>query len=117
LLFAWITTYDQEQKIAEHIQVISELETIKVALDDDKLYTQKPPREKIDPLLNDDLSVTLLNKDGLILFSSHQTVQSSHISYAKQQLYDGLYELKQGYHAYLYKQPVFRHNELVGFFH
>jgi len=115
LLFAWITTYDQEQKITEHLQVLTELETIKDVLDDEKLYTSKPSHDKIAPLLNDDLSITLLNKDGFILYSNKET-QAPQFGYYHEHLYEDLYELKQGYHSYTYKQPVFRHNEVVGFF-
>src|SRR5690625_3059983 len=115
LLFAWITTYDQEQKITEHLQVLTELETIKDVVDDEKLYTSKPSHDKIAPLLNDDLSITLLNKDGFILYSNKET-QAPQFGYYHEHLYEDLYELKQGYHSYTYKQPVFRHNEVVGFF-
>jgi len=117
LLFAWITSYDQEQKISEHLQVLSELETVKTVLDDETLYTSKEAHEKITPLLTDDLSITLLNKDGFILYSSRLSAQSTFMSFTNEQLYESLYELKQGYHSYTYKQPVFSQNEIIGFFH
>src|SRR5690625_4656553 len=116
-LFAWITTYDQEKKVSEHLQVLTELETIKDALNDTQLYMGKPSEEEITPLLKDDLSITLINKDGFILYASNQVTQPSHmVNFNKEQLYEDLYELKQGYHAYSYKQPVFHNNDLVGFF-
>src|SRR5690625_815404 len=116
-LFAWITTYDQEKKVSEHLQVLTELETIKDVLDDWELYMGKPSEEKINHLLNEDLSITLINKDGFILYASNQVTQPSHVvNFNREQLYVDLYELQQGYHAYSYKQPVFHNSELVGFF-
>lgn len=117
ILFAWISAYDQEQKVEEHLQVLTEFDAIKDVLDNDKLYTSKPSPEDITPLLTDDLSITLFNKDGFILFTSKQTMLSPNVGHTSEHLYRDLYELNQDYHFYTYKQPVFRHNEVVGFFH
>src|SRR5699024_5198868 len=48
---------------------------------------------------------------------SKQTMLSPNVGHTSEHLYADLYELNQGYHSYTYKQPVFRHNEVIGFFH
>src|SRR5690625_2525877 len=114
-LFAWISAYDQEQNLAEYLEVLTEIEAIKEVLDDASLYQAKPSEEKFSPLLKEDLAVTLYNKDGFILYDNRET-QIPQFSYFHEQLYKDLYELKQDYHSYTYREPVFYQNEVVGFY-
>lgn len=118
LLFAWITVYNDEEKVEEHLHIVTEIEQIKTVLDNPELYGRQAQREEvIKPLLTDEHLVALYNKDGLMIYTSNPAYFSTHINIGKEQIYEGLYELDQGYQSYTYKQPVFENNDLVGFFY
>ncbi|GAB3801837.1 sensor histidine kinase [Virgibacillus kimchii] len=116
LLLGWINTYNDEQKVAEHIEVMAELEEVKQVLDQPRLYTPGGNFENVENLAGQNLSIALYNQDGIVIYTSNPSFTSTHHSLGKQQLYEDLYSLEQGYRAYTYKQPVFDNNELTGFF-
>ncbi|MEC5424760.1 HAMP domain-containing histidine kinase [Virgibacillus sp. C22-A2] len=117
VLLAWITTYNDEQKVAEHIDVLSELEKTKKALDEPALYEPQANRETIEKLTSQKQSIALYNQDGVVIYTSNPSFTPAHFGLGKKQLYEDLYSLDQGYRSYTYKQPVFSGNDLVGFFH
>jgi signal transduction histidine kinase len=117
LLLGWINSYNDEQKVAEHIDVTTELEEIKQLLDDPGLYTPGGDREYIENMASQSLSIVLYNRDGVVVYTSDPSFTSAHFGMGREQLYEDLYSLEQGYRAYTYKQPVFENNDLAGFFH
>lgn len=117
LLFAWITVYNDEEKVEEYLDVFTEIEQMKTVLNNPILYHSQANRDPVERLANDDRFIALYNKDGLIMYTSNPAHISPHMSLMKEQLYEGLYNLEQGYHSFSYKQPVFESNDLVGFFY
>lgn len=117
LLFAWISSYNDDQVFTEYLNKSGELQEIKNILDEPQLYYPKAAKEAVDKLANDQQSIILYNKDGLILYTSNPSMNVAQFSIGISELYKGLYTLEQGYSTYDYKQPVFDEGSLVGFFH
>src|SRR5699024_7108999 len=114
-LFAWVNSFNDERKVEEHIQLTSELEQIKNTLDHPELYSPYADHDEVEKLSNQKQSIVLYNQDGIVLYSSNPAF-SSRLGIGREQLYNDLYDINQGYRSYSYKQPVFDDNELIGFF-
>ncbi|MCJ0933264.1 HAMP domain-containing sensor histidine kinase [Virgibacillus halodenitrificans] len=117
LLFGWIQSYNNEQKVTEHVETVSALQSLNQSLSDPKLYSSKTYRKRLDTIANTKQSIALFNPDGVVIYTSNPSFMPAHYGIGKQQLYEDLYSLERGYRTYTYKQPVFSENELVGFFH
>lgn len=115
LLFAWINAYNNDQKVKEFFATSIELANIKSVLDHAELYQMKKDRPEVDKLTNEQLSIILYNSDGFVLYASNPVYTQSSFS-NRDQLYENLYSLNQGFRTYSYKQPVFKGKEIVGFF-
>ncbi len=114
-LFAWIQTYHNDQKIREYVHTSEKLQKVKFILDDPRLYEAKIERPTVDALASKQLSIVLYSQDGFVVYSSNP-VYSEQSFISKEQLYEGLYTLEQGFRIYSYKEPVFNEDELVGFY-
>lgn len=115
ILFAWIQSYHNEQKVSELFEKTIELKQIKQVLDDPVLYYPSANKQAIDQLVNEQRSITLYNQNGLVLYSSNPTTSSINIQ--KERLYENLYKIEQQFSTYSLKQPVFQNSNVVGFFH
>ena len=113
LLFAWINTYNNDQKVKELFTTTTELANIKSILDNAELYQMKIDRPEVEDLASEQLAIILYSPDGFVLYASNPI-------YAypsnRDTLYENLYSLNQGFRTYSYKQPVFEDKEIVGFF-
>lgn len=116
LLFLFIQGYHDDLKLQERIEIVEGITTLKALLTDPELYKFNSDWDKMKQDIDENQAVTLLNKDGIVMYASHPSVTSSFQKYGKKQLYEGLYELEQGYRSYTYRQPVFMKDELIGFF-
>ncbi|MBY0098869.1 sensor histidine kinase [Mesobacillus maritimus] len=116
LLFAWIQSYNDEQKVEEYFLASMQIQNITSTLDDPTLFKPGIELPQVEQLDGEDISVALYNKDGIVLFSSDKTVIPSQFALGKEELYKNLYSLEQGYRVYRYKQPVLSENGIVGFF-
>lgn len=115
LLFAWINDYNEDQKVKEFFTTTIEMKRIQHVLDDPALYQTGETREAVERLVNDKLSIQLLNQKGLILYSSNPA-QSVTLPINRETLYEDLYSLQQEFRSHVYKAPVFDGNKLVGFY-
>src|SRR5690625_1418643 len=116
LLFAWITAYNNDQKVKESYETSNQLQAIRLILDNPSLYQTGIERTDVDKLANDQLSIILYNPDGLVMYTSNPALNPTHSIPSKERLYNNLYKLEQGYRTYRYKQPVFEGSNLVGIF-
>lgn len=114
LLVVWIQSYHDDQKVAESINTMNELQMIKLIINDPKFFNVHADRDELEQLVSDRISITLYNPDGLIFYTSKPT--SVHMGIGKESLYQGLYSLEQGYRTFRYKEPVFHDKEIIGFF-
>ena len=115
MLFVWVNSYNNDQKVKEFFATSMELANIKSVLNNSELYQIKMERTEVDQLVNEQVSVILYNQDGFIVYSSNP-IHSVASIVGKEILYENLYSLNQGFRTYNYKQPVFDNNKIIGFF-
>ena len=116
LLFAWIHSYNNEQKVQEYFDTSNQLEAIQIILENPSLYQPGIERTEVGKIVSDQLAIVLYNPDGLVMYTSNPALNPTHSALSKEMLYDNLYNLEQGYRSYSYKQPVFDGKNLIGFF-
>lgn len=115
LLFAWINAYNNDQKVKEYFMASTELANIKSVLDNVELYQMNIERPEVDELASEQLAIILYSPDGFVLYASNPIYAQSFPT-SRDQLYESLYSLNQGFRTYSYKQPVFKGKEIIGFF-
>lgn len=115
ILFAWINDYNEDQKVNEFFTTTIEMKEIQRVLNDPSFFKSGVSRVGIEELANEKLSIQLLNKNGLVLFSSNP-VQTINVPVNREALYEDLYSLRQEFRSHHYKAPVFDGNKLVGFY-
>ena len=115
LLFAWINDYNQDQKVKEFFTTTIEMKKIQRLLNDPSLFQPDATRDEVEKLVDEKLSITLLNQNGLVLYSSNP-VQTVTVPVNRETLYEDLYSLQQEFRSHRYKAPVFDQSKLVGFY-
>lgn len=115
-LFAWIQSYSDEQHFSEYIESTNVLQEIKQELTNPAYYEGYADYEPIEEMVDSHRAITLYNQHGFTLHTSDPSASRITMGLNKESLYEGLYEFKQGYRTFTYKEPVFEDNEIVGFF-
>jgi len=110
-LYVWINAYYQDKNVAEYFGKLTELNQVKSVLENPIYYTKNADIKDIEALTNDHLAITIYSKLGLTLYSSNP-LNTGFAS--KDSIFKGLYELKQNYNAFTYKEPVYQDEELLG---
>ncbi|MGE7688466.1 HAMP domain-containing sensor histidine kinase [Lysinibacillus sp. NPDC097214] len=110
-LYVWINAYYQDKNVAEYFEKLTELNQVKSVLENPMYYTKNADIKDVEALTNDRLAITLYLKSGLILYSSNPLKSGFD---TKDSIFKGLYELKQNYNAFTYKEPVYQDGELLG---
>lgn len=116
LLFAWINAYHNDQNVAEYFNKWEKLENITSVLNDPSLYKPNIERPQVENLVDSQVSISIYNEDGFILYTSDSMGSPPSFALGREQLYKDLYSLQQGYRTYSYKEPVLANNEIVGFY-
>lgn len=111
-LFAWINSYHQDQNVEEYLDSWLEVQKTEELLQDPSLYQLNADWKSIDSLANDQISITLYLSSGYMLYSSHPLKPLSFVS--KNVLYEDFFKLQRKFGTYIYKEPVFVGNSLVG---
>jgi len=110
-LYVWINAYYQDKNVAEYFEKLTELNQVKSVLENPMYYTKNADIKDVEALTNDHLAITLYSKTGLFLYSSNPL--KSRLD-SKDTIFKGLYELKQNYNAFTYKEPVYQDGEFLG---
>lgn len=113
LLFASLSAYNEEKQVEEYISVYENIQKIIPILDDPELYRANGERELLDDLVNEKTIISLYNSDGLLIYRPNE---ESFQTLSRDLLFKDLYDLKQEFRAFTYKQPVFENDEIVGVF-
>ncbi|ARF16453.1 sensor histidine kinase [Sporosarcina ureae] len=114
-LFAWINDYNEGQKVKEFFSTTIEMKKIQRVLNDPLLFQPGASHDEIEQLVDEKLSIQLLNQNGLVLYSSN-SVQTVAVPVNRETLYGDLFSLQQEFRSHRYKAPVFDHNKLIGFY-
>lgn len=114
-LYKWIEDYNKRIEITDYIETINKFDKYEEKLNNPEIYLQEKGNLKI--LDNDEknkIQIKLYSKHGFIFYSSlnydYKYYQNSEL------LYKNLYEIKHGHRADSIKKPVFKDNEIVGFY-
>ncbi|MFB7159351.1 ATP-binding protein [Lysinibacillus sp. NPDC056232] len=110
-LYVWINAYYQDKNVGEYFEKLTELNQVKSVLENPMYYKKNADIKDIEALTNEHLAITLYSKSDLILHSSNPLKQ---VFDSKDRIFKGLYELKQNYNAFTYKEPVYQDGELLG---
>lgn len=114
LLFAWIQSFNNDLQVGEYLNKSASLQEVIAVLEDPELYQGKVKTDKVEEVINKHTSITLYNQEGLVVYTSNPVDKGRNLK--KKDLYQDLYELEAGYRVYMYKQPVFQAEKIVGFF-
>src|SRR5690625_4512336 len=86
-LFAWINSYNNEQKVEENIQLRAELDDIKQELNDPALYVSQADRGNLKTDADQSKLITLYDGNGVIIYSRIPTFHPTQLPFAKHKFY------------------------------
>ncbi|MFJ7953886.1 ATP-binding protein [Lysinibacillus sp. NPDC096418] len=112
-LYVWINTYYQDKNVAEYLEKWTELEALKVMLDDPTLYNKNNDFSAVEALSSDQVGISLYSQNGFIYYSSNPL---SSVFISKDDLFRDLFEFQKKYNAFTYKEPIYQKGELVGLY-
>ncbi|MGE7926482.1 ATP-binding protein [Lysinibacillus xylanilyticus] len=112
-LYVWINAYYHEKSFEEYFEKLTELNDIKSVIGNPELYKRNADLKEVNTFTNDQLAITLYSKTGIVLYSSNPLTTRFA---SKEQVFKNLYELKQKYNAFMYKEPVYQNGELLGIY-
>ncbi|MEK4229667.1 sensor histidine kinase [Solibacillus sp. FSL H8-0538] len=113
-LYLSINAYYQDKHVAEYVEQWTELSALKKIVSEPTLFEKGANYKNLSPIVNEQQSITLYTDTGLILYSSNPLVTTSTSFQTKKLMLKDLYELKQNYQKYVYKEPVYVGSQLVG---
>lgn len=117
LLISMVQSYDNKQEMLDYMEVQEKLDLYDRLLNNPELYSGRKHFEydRLDSYTLEQTTFTLYDNDGFILFSTGPNSEIK-MKKKKDEVYQGLYELKPSYKSFEYKRPVFSNEKLVGFY-
>ena len=112
-LYVSINAYYQDKNVEEYFKTWSQVTELKDILDDPTLYSNQYDFNGIEALTSNQLMITLYSPNGKVYYSSNPLSSSSYVE-AKNTVYKNLYELKQNYETFVYKEPVYEDTVIKG---
>lgn len=112
-LYVSINAYYQDKNVEEYFKTWSQVTELKELLDDPTLYSSRQGFSEIEALTSNQLMITLYSPNGKVYYSSNPLGSYSNFE-AKSTLYKNLYELKQNYETFVYKEPVYEDTAIKG---
>ncbi|MHC0035406.1 sensor histidine kinase [Pseudoneobacillus sp. C159] len=110
--YEWIQSTYEKEAFEDYLQVESTISSLDRDLQELSLYLNSEKSQvNLDHLFQKDVTITLYNAKGKILFSNGQG--SAH-SISPPVLFQDLYRLKTGIRDYSIKKPVFINGEIIG---
>lgn len=115
LLYIGIEKYNNKIQIRDYIENMIKFDKYEKVLQNPDLYIHGP--KKYDLVQQNEKSkveIELYNKDGLRIYSSIKV--EGVFDKSREETYSELYKIKHGYRADSLKKPVFKNDEIVGFY-
>ncbi|MCY6957727.1 sensor histidine kinase [Clostridium brassicae] len=114
-IYQWIVNYNTKVEVNDYVDNLTIFDKYEKRLQDPKLYViSSKEHNLVNEKDKNKVEITLYDKDGLKIYSS---IKDDMFFYeVKERLYSGLYELKHGYKADSIKKPIFKNNDIVGFY-
>lgn len=114
-LYVSIDQYYQDRNGREYFQKWSTVSAIKLQLDDARLFEDEKQTKEIDKLANEQTMITLYKPSGKIIYSTNPIATHSNHEDQKN-LYTDLYNFKQNYSTFVYKEPVYKEGKIIGIY-
>ncbi|OBW51697.1 two-component sensor histidine kinase [Solibacillus silvestris] len=112
-LYVSINDYYQDKSLDEYFEKWTVVSDIKDYLDNPSLYTINANYKEIEKLTSDQLMITLYSPNGKIYYSSN-LINSLNGFESKSAVYKSLFEFKQNYETFVYKEPVYEDGKIKG---
>jgi signal transduction histidine kinase len=115
-LYVLINEYYQHKNVEEYFKKRVELQKLEGILDDPNLYTVGTSYEELDKLTGAHTEINLYLKEGYLLYSSNP-IKNPHGTFLNlKNLYKNLYDFKEDYYSYTYREPVLEGTSIIGFY-
>lgn len=112
-LYVSINAYYQDKNVDEYFEKWAVVSDLKDLLDDPSLYKLNGDYEEIEKLTSDQVMITLYSANGKVYYSSN-LINSYNNFVSKSTVYKNLYDLKQNYETFVYKEPVYENGVIKG---
>ena len=112
-LYVSINAYYQDKSVEEYFKTWSQVTELKELLSNPTLYSSRRNFSEIEALTSNQLMITLYSPNGKVYYSSNPLSSSSYVE-TKSTVYKNLYELKQNYETFVYKEPVYEGAAIKG---
>ena len=111
-LYVSINTYYQDKNVEEYFEKWAQVTKLKDQLNEPELYNRQANFEKLEKLSSDQLMITLYSPSGKIYYTSNPLSYNDYE--IRSTLYKNLYEMKQNYETFVYKEPVYEDGVIKG---
>lgn len=114
-LYVSINNYYQDKSMEEYFDKLNDVNSLKEHLNNPKLYTEKNYAQKVDVLTNEQTMITLYLPTGKVIHSTNPIATYRNFEDQKE-LYKDLYDFKQYYETFVYKEPVYKDGKMIGIY-
>lgn len=117
LLYAIIDHYNENKEVMDYIMVMGKFGNYESVLENPELYKGKNLDEEnfIFEEDEDAVVIELFNLYGQQIYSSKSSLVMG-FAFSKENTYSDLYKIQSGAKSYTLKKPVFKDEELIGFY-
>lgn len=115
-LYLSISDYYQDKQVSEYFEKHLALNRIKKIVEQEKLYEQEADFSAIEALVSNEVQITLYGSNGFVFYTSNPVLVQIGNFENKKTLYQGLYEFKQNYRSFTYKEPVYTKGQMTGIY-
>ncbi|MCW3490388.1 HAMP domain-containing sensor histidine kinase [Dethiobacter alkaliphilus] len=117
LFYISIERLDENHAFEEHLNVITEMQSIEIQLENPDLYQfNSGYHSPLEALINEEWHISLYNAEGFVIFST-DSIMAPINRVNEELLFRDLYELRRGHRVFTLKKPVFDDGgQLIGFY-
>ncbi|MEG0385870.1 MAG: HAMP domain-containing sensor histidine kinase [Solibacillus sp.] len=115
-LYLSINNYYQDKQVSEYFEKRSTLNKIKKVVSQYELYEREANFTELEALVSNEVQISLYGGNGQIFYTSNPMNTQIGNFEDKKILYQGLYEFKQNYRTFTYKEPIYVKGKIVGIY-
>lgn len=115
-MYILVVHYHEQQEMDDYLDKFQQLGVIRQVLEQPELYQMKADRSAIEVLINPQTEIKLYLREGYLIYSTNPFENTLKGKSDFSELYANLYNFDYSYSAYYYKSPVFKGDEVIGFY-
>lgn len=115
-LYLSINNYYQDKQVAEYFEKRLTLTPIKAVVEQVELYQLDADFSALEKLVSKELQIVLYGTNGQIYYTSNPLLSQAGGFGDKKDIYQGLYEFKQNYQSFIYKEPIYVKGRMIGIY-